>query len=119
MLTPRPPSPAAAKYTTCLFLKSLSCVLSVLHSASPQLMLTTPPPASLTSLVASDTASQKGSVAQVPTLQSFDTTRYSLACGAMACAHSMSSPSSTSQSDSISGCFFPGQTWVKSACGIP
>src|SRR6202167_3695 len=116
MLTPRPPSPLAAKYTTFLLLKSLSCVLSVLHSGSPQLMLTTPPPAAFTSLVASDTAAHVGSVAHVPTLQSFDTTRYSLACGAMACAHSMSRPSLTSQSDSTSRCFMPGQTWVKSAC---
>ena len=75
MLTPIPESPEAAKKTTSFLLKSLSSLVSVLHSASPQLMLTTPPPASLTSLAASVTASQNGSVAHVPTLHSFDTTK--------------------------------------------
>src|SRR5208282_2474817 len=98
MLTPIPESPEAAKKTTPGWVKYLSHFVSFLTSGSPQLMLTTPPPFSATSFAPSVTASQNGSVAHPPELQSTDSTRKSLACGAMEWAHSMSKDSSTSQS---------------------
>src|SRR5271165_4796446 len=118
MLFPKPESPLAAKNTTLLFVKYLSHLRSWLTSASPKLMLTTPPPFCATNLAASLIAAQVGSVAH-PVWHSTDSTRKSLACGAIACDHSMSSASSTIQPLYTGGLVFPGQVTVKLACGIP
>src|SRR5580658_10781820 len=113
MLTPMPESPDAAKYTTPGVVKNLSQLVSCATSGSPQLMLTTPPPFSATNFAASSTAAHVGSV-----FCNLDTTRKSLACGAMACAHSMSNASSVSHPEYTGG-FAPGHVTVRSAAGMP
>src|SRR5579885_964567 len=99
MLTPMPESPLAAKKTTPGCVMYWSKVLSCEISASPKLILTTPPPFCATNCAAYCTACQLGSVLHCGVVHNVDTTRNSLACGAMACDHLISSASSVSHSE--------------------